>query len=132
MKAVEKIRSALGIHRQAVGVKYTDEEPPVATLRWPVRGLQSDTRGRFRKGDHALRGDLRLPRRQVAHRAHRGEDNAAQDARGGEKLWSDVKTATRSRIETQKIAIPPVGLASRVYFYSADQEYLNPISSSSS
>ena len=44
----------------------------------------------------------------------------------GEKLWCDVKTATRSRIESQKIAIPPVEIASKVYLYPDSQDIFQP------
>jgi uncharacterized protein (DUF169 family) len=44
----------------------------------------------------------------------------------GEKLWCDVKTATRSRIESQKIAPPPLGIASKVYLYPVGQDIFVP------
>ncbi len=126
MKAVEKIRSALGIDRQAVGVKYTDEEPPVATSdgRYAVcRAILEAASGKV----IMLSGETcACP----GGKSHIGLTEAKtvplKMLVEGEKLWSDVKTATRSRIETQKIAIPPVGLASRVYFYPADKDVFEP------
>jgi uncharacterized protein (DUF169 family) len=44
----------------------------------------------------------------------------------GEKLWCDVKTATRSRIESLKIASPPLGIASKVYLFPASQDIFVP------
>lgn len=44
----------------------------------------------------------------------------------GEKLWCDVKTATRSRFESQKIAAPPLGIASKVYLYPVGKDVLVP------
>ncbi|MGD0658161.1 MAG: DUF169 domain-containing protein [Syntrophorhabdales bacterium] len=126
MEAVKKIRSVLGIEREAVCVKYTDEELPAGTSpgRYAVCGailqaasgkvimLSGETcacpGGRSHIGLTETRA---IPLKMLVE---------------GEKLWNDVKTATRSRVETQKIAIPPVGIASRVYLYPADKDVFPP------
>jgi uncharacterized protein (DUF169 family) len=126
MEAVEKIRKALGIQREAVGVKYTDESP-AATLadgQYPVcNGILEAATGKV----------IMLSKETCAcpgGRAHIGLTETREIPLkmlvDGEKLWSDVKTATRSRIETQKIAIPPLGIASKVYLYPASQDVFAP------
>jgi uncharacterized protein (DUF169 family) len=44
----------------------------------------------------------------------------------GEKLWCDVKTATRSRMQTHKIASPPLGIGSKVYLYPMSKNVFAP------
>ncbi len=44
----------------------------------------------------------------------------------GEKLWRDVKAFVRSSIESQKIAPPPVGIASKVYLFPASLDIFTP------
>jgi uncharacterized protein (DUF169 family) len=44
----------------------------------------------------------------------------------GEKLWCDVKTATRSFIESKKIAKSPFGVASKVYLYPVSKDVFVP------
>ena len=126
METVEKIRSALGIQREAVGVKYTDEQAPVEPSggRYAVcSAILEAAAGKVimlsaetcacpgGKAHIGLTETRSIPLKMLVE---------------GEKLWSDVKTAMRSRIETQKIAIPPVGIASKVYLYPADREIFAP------
>jgi len=44
----------------------------------------------------------------------------------GEKLWCDVKTATRSMIESEKIARPPLRIANKVYLYPVSKNIFAP------
>ena len=117
MDSVTMIKKALGIESEAVGVKYTDDSPAVelAAGRYSVcNGILEAARGKVimlsettcacggGKSHIGLTRERSVPLRMLVE---------------GEKLWCDVKTATRSRIQTQKIASPPVGIASKVYLY---------------
>ena len=126
MESVEKIRKALGIEREAVGVKYTDESP-VAKLgegKYTVcDGILEAANGKVimlsaetcacpgGKSIIGLTERREMPLRLLVE---------------GEKLWCDVKTATRSRIESEKIAKPPVGIASKVYLYPVSKGIFAP------
>ena len=126
MKTVKEIRDALGIEREAVGVKYTDESPvaKLADGQYAVcNGILEAANGKVimlskencvcggGKNSLGLTETSQVPLNMLVE---------------GEKLWCDVKTATRSRIESRKIAIPPVGIASKVYFYPLSQDIFQP------
>jgi uncharacterized protein (DUF169 family) len=115
MESVNKIRKALGIKREAVGVKYTDESPAakLAEGQYAVcNGILQAANGKV----------IMLSQETCAcggGKSHLGLTETREVSLKmlveGEKLWCDVKTATRSRIESQKIAMPPIGIASKVY-----------------
>jgi len=126
MEAVEKIRSALGIQREAVAIKYTDEQPPLEPSggRYAVcSAILEAAAGKVimlsgetcacpgGKAHIGLAESRAIPLKMLVE---------------GEKLWSDVKTATRSRVETQKIALPPTGISSKVYLYPAGRNLFPP------
>lgn len=126
MKSVKKIRDALGIQREAVGVKYTDESPTdnLADGQYAVcNGILEAANGKVimlsketcacggGKSSLGLTETSQVPIKMLVE---------------GEKLWCDVKTAIRSRIESRKIAIPPVGIAGKVYLYPLSQDIFNP------
>lgn len=126
MESVEKIRNALGIEKQAVGVKYTDESPAAKVPKGEYAvcgGILEAAAGKVimltedtcscpgGKSHLGLSETRKIPLKILVE---------------GEKLWSDVKTATRSRIESQKIASPPVGLSSKVYLYPARKDIFLP------
>jgi uncharacterized protein (DUF169 family) len=126
MESVEKIRRALGIQREAVGVKYTDESSPttLADGQYAVCSAILE----------AVSGKVIMLSKETCACAGGKTHIGLTETREiplkmlveGEKLWSDVKTAKRSRIETQKIAIPPFGIASKVYLYPASQDIFVP------
>jgi uncharacterized protein (DUF169 family) len=126
MEAVGKIRSALGIRAEAVAVKYTDEQASVEPSRGRYAVCSAILQAAAGKVIMLSGGTCACP----GGKAHIGLTEARtiplKMLVEGEKLWSDVKTATRSRIETQKIAIPPVGIASRVYLYPASRDIFAP------
>lgn len=126
MESVNKIRNVLGIKQEAVGVKYTDASPSIQPdeARYAVcNGILGASAGKVillsketcacggGKSHIGLTETREIPLKMLVE---------------GEKLWSDVKTAVRSRIETQKIAIPPVGIASKVYLYPVSQDIFLP------
>lgn len=126
MESVEKIRKALGIEREAVGVKYTDESPKAR----PTGGQYAVCSGILAAADGKV---VMLSRTTCAcegGKSHLGitETNEVplKMLVEGEKLWCDVKTAMRSSIESEKIAKPPVGIASKVYLYPAEQDIFMP------
>ncbi len=126
MESVEKVRKALGIEREAVGVKYTDESPSVkldGEQRLVCGGILEAAEGTIvmlSKDTCACPGG----------RTHIGlvetREVPLKFLVEGEKLWCDVKTATRSRIESQKIATPPLGIASKVYLYPVGKDIFMP------
>ncbi|MEM3811983.1 MAG: DUF169 domain-containing protein, partial [Thermoplasmata archaeon] len=126
VESVEKIRAALGIDKEAVGVKYTDE-PPATTLdegKYAVcGGILEATNGKVimlssetcscpgGKSHLGLSERREVPLKMLVE---------------GEKLWCDVKTATRSFIESEKIAKPPLGIARKVYLYPVTKAVFVP------
>jgi uncharacterized protein (DUF169 family) len=126
MESAEKIRSALGIDMEAVGVKYTDESPaakPSAGQYAVCNGILEAAGGRVimlsketcacpgGKSHIGLTETREVPLKMLVE---------------GEKLWWDVKTAMRSSIETRKIAQPPIGIASKVYLYPIGKDIFAP------
>jgi uncharacterized protein (DUF169 family) len=126
MESVTRIRSALGIEREAVGVKYADESPAaqLAEGQYAVcNGILEAAGGKV----------IMLSKETCAcagGRSHIGLTETREVPLKmlveGEKLWCDVKTATMSRIESHKIAAPPLGIASKVYLYPASQDIFVP------
>jgi len=126
VESVEKIRKALDIEREAVGVKYTDESPKakLAEGRYTVcNGLLEAAGGKVIMlssetcscpGGRSFLGFAE--RREVPLKL----------LVEGEKLWCDVKTALRSSIESEKIAKPPRGIASKVYLYPVSKDVFAP------
>ena len=126
MDSVDKIRKALGIEKEAVAVKYSDESPPaeIEPGKYPVcGGLLEAAAGKIiglSKDTCACPGGIthlglvetrQIPLKMLVE---------------GEKLWADVKIATRSSIESQRIAKPPTGLANRVWLYPASKDLFEP------
>jgi uncharacterized protein (DUF169 family) len=126
MESVERIRNALGIKREAVGVKYTDESSAarLAEGQYAVcNGMLEAANGKVimlsketcacggGKSHLGLTETREVPLRMLVE---------------GEKLWCDVKTAARSRIESQKIAAPPLGIANKVYLYPVSKDIFIP------
>ena len=126
MESVEKIRKALGIEREAVGVKYTDEVPvaKLAEGRYSVcDGILEAAGGKvimFSNETCSCPGG-----RSFLGLAERREVPLKLLVEG-EKLWCDVKTALRSSIEAEKIAKPPRGIASKVYLYPVSKDIFVP------
>ncbi len=126
MDAITSIRKALGIQDEAIGVKYTDEEPAVA----PAEGQHAVCNGILA----AARGQvILLTEKTCSCPGGRGTLGLTQTRSvplkllvEGEKLWCDIKTATRSRMQTNKIASPPLGIASKVYLYPASANVFPP------
>jgi uncharacterized protein (DUF169 family) len=126
MESVEKIRDVLGIKSEAVGVKYTDESPraKVAEGQYAVcNGILEAAGGKV----------IMLSKETCAcggGRSHLGLTETREVPLKmlveGEKLWCDVKTATRSRIESLKIAAPPVGIANKVYLFPTSRDVFVP------
>jgi uncharacterized protein (DUF169 family) len=126
VESAEKIRGALGIEREAVGVKYTDEVPiaKLAEGQYTVcDGILEAAGGKVimlseetcscagGKSIIGLTERRKVPVRLLVE---------------GEKLWCDVKTATRSFIESEKIAKSPFGIASKVYLYPVSKDIFVP------
>ena len=126
MESARKIRDARGIEREAVGVKYTDESSTakLAKGQYAVcNGILEAAGGKVimlseetcacpgGKSHIGLTEIRKVPLKMLVE---------------GEKLWCDVKTATRSRIESQKIASPPLGIASKVYLYPVGKDIFVP------
>ncbi len=126
MESVKKIRNALRIEREAVGVKYTDESPAakLAKGQYAVcNGILEAAEGKVimlsketcacpgGKSHIGLTETREVPLRMLVE---------------GEKLWCDVKTATRSRTESEKLAKPPLGISSRVYLYPVGKDIFVP------
>lgn len=126
MEYVEKIRKALGIKAEAVGVKYTDEDsaPKPAKEKYTVcRGMLEAADG---KVIMLTKETCPCPGGQIHLGLIEMKQPPLKFLVEGEKLWCDVKTAKRSLIESQKIAAPPVGIASRVYLYPASRDVFVP------
>jgi uncharacterized protein (DUF169 family) len=126
MESVKKIRNALRIEKEAIGVKYTDESPAakLAKGQYAVcNGILEAAGGKVimlseetcacpgGKSHIGLTETRKVPLKMLVE---------------GEKLWCDVKTATRSRIESEKIAKPPLGIASKVYLYPVGKDIFVP------
>ena len=126
MESVVAIEKALSIKREAVAVKYTDESPPVQ----PDAGRYAVCNGILAASGGKV---IMLSGENCAcpgGKSHIGLTEARTIALKmlveGEKLWADVKTASRSRFETQKIAAPPVGISNKVYLYPASRDVFTP------
>ncbi len=126
MDSVAIIRNALGIQDEAVGVKYTDDSPAseLAEGRYAVcNGILEAAKGKVIMLSEAT---CSCP----GGKSHIGLTQARSVPLKllveGEKLWCDVKTATRSRIQSQKIATPPVGIAGKVYLYPMGKNVFPP------
>jgi len=126
MESVKKIRNALGIEREAVGVKYTDESP-AAKL--------ADGQYAVCNGMLEAAGDKVIMLSEETCACPGGKRSLGLTATRsisfkmlveGEKLWCDVKTAIRSSIESQKIAPPPLGISSKVYLYPVGKDIFVP------
>ena len=126
MESVKKIREALRIEREAVGVKYTDESPNAESAlgQYTVcNGILEASYGKV----------IMLSQESCSCAGGRSIIGLAE-RRGvpvkllveGEKLWCDVKTATRSFIESEKIAKSPLGIASKVYLYPVSRDIFVP------
>lgn len=126
MESSKKIRNALGIEREAVGVKYTDESPAakLAEDQYAVcNGILEAAGGKVimlseetcacpgGKSHLGLTETREVPLRMLVE---------------GEKLWCDVKTAMRSSLESQKMAKPPLGIARKVYLYPVGKDIFVP------
>lgn len=126
MESSKKIRNALGIEREAVGVKYTDESPAakLAEDQYTVcNGILEAAGGKVimlseetcacpgGKSHLGLTETREVPLRMLVE---------------GEKLWCDVKTAMRSSLESQKMAKPPLGIARKVYLYPVGKDIFVP------
>ena len=126
MESVERIRKALGVKAQGVGVKYTDE---VSTAK-PAEGQYAVCNGIL----EAANGKVIMLSKETCAcgggKSHLGLTETREVPLRmlveGEKLWCDVKTATRSRIESLKIAAPPLGIASKVYLYPIKEDVFMP------
>ena len=126
MESVERIRKALGIKAAAVGVKYIDEPPTPK----PAEGQYTVCSAILEAADGKVimlsKETCPCPGGQI----HLGLTEARviplKFLVEGEKLWCDVKTATRSRIEWQKIAAPPLGISSKVYLYPLGKDLFLP------
>jgi uncharacterized protein (DUF169 family) len=126
MESVKKIENLLGIAKEAVGVKYTDESPAAKV----DEGQYAVCNGML----EAAGGKVIMLSRQTCAcpggKSHLGLTETREIPLKmlveGEKLWCDIKVATRSRIESQKIAAPPLGIASKVYLYPASTDIFMP------
>ena len=126
MEAVNKIRNVLGIEKEAVGVKYTDEIPTskAAEGQFAVCG------GILEAAEGTVimlsKETCSCPGGRNSLGLIEGSGVSLKMLVEGEKLWCDVKTATRSRIESRKIATPPVGISNTVYFYPINKNLFEP------
>jgi uncharacterized protein (DUF169 family) len=126
METAKKIRNALGIEKEPVGVKYADESPAakLAKGQYAVcNGILEASSGKV----------IMLSKETCAcpgGRSHLGITETREVPLKmlveGEKLWCDVKTATRSMIESEKIASPPLRIASKVYLYPVSKNIFVP------
>jgi uncharacterized protein (DUF169 family) len=126
VEPAEKIREALGIEREAVGVKYTNESP----VSKPAEGQHTVCNGIL----EAAGGKVIMLSEETCS-CHGGKSIIGLTERRevplkllveGEKLWCDVKTAARSFIESEKIAKPPLGIADKVYLYPVSKDIFFP------
>jgi uncharacterized protein (DUF169 family) len=126
MESVNKIRNVLGIASEAVGVKYTDSSPTAT----PADGQYAVCNGIL----EAAAGKVILLSKDTCAcaggRSHIGLTETREAPLKmlveGEKLWCDVKTAMRSRIDSLRIAAPPLCIASKVYLYPASKDVFAP------
>lgn len=126
VESAEKIRDALGINKDAVGVKYTDETPAINV----AEGQYTVCKGISEAAD----GKVIMLSAETCScpggRSHIGLSERREVPLKmlveGEKLWCDVKTAKRSSIESEKIARPPVGIAHKVYLYPVSKNVFMP------
>jgi uncharacterized protein (DUF169 family) len=126
METAQKIRNALGIEKEAVGVKYSDE----ATTAKLAKGQYAVCNGILEASNGKV---IMLSKETCAcpgGRSHLGLTETREVPLKllveGEKLWCDVKTATRSMIESEKIARPPLRIASKVYLYPVSKNIFVP------
>ena len=126
METAKKIRNALGIEKEAVGVKYSDE----ATTAKLAKGQYTVCNGILEASNGKV---IMLSKETCAcpgGRSHLGLTETREVPLKllveGEKLWCDVKTATRSMIESEKIARPPLRIASKVYLYPVSKSIFVP------
>lgn len=126
MDSITIIREALGIHDEAVGVKYTDDEPAVEL----AEGQYAVCNGILAAGKGQV---IMLSEQTCACPGGRSTLGLTQTRSvslkmlvEGEKLWCDVKTATRSRMQTHKIASPPLGIGCKVYLYPMSKNVFAP------
>jgi len=123
---IDKIVGSLGIEREPVGVKYTDEDPPavVEERKHTVCG------GILEASDGEI---IELSEDKCA--CFGGKKHLGLTEKGktpwkmlveGEKLWFDLKTAIRSGTETERIAKPPVGLSKKVFLYPVRKDLFQP------
>ena len=126
MDSVMMVREALGIRDEAVGIKYTDDDPAVevAEAHYAVcNGILAAAKGQvilLTEKTCACPGG----RSTLGLTATRGV--SLKMLVEGEKLWCDVKTATRSRMQTHKIASPPLGIGCKVYLYPMSKKVFAP------
>ena len=126
MESAEKIREALGIEWEAVGVKYTDE----VTVAKLAEGQYTVCDGILEAAGGKV---IMLSKESCSCPGGRSIIGLSESGEvpfkllvEGEKLWCDVKTAVRSHIESEKIAKPPVGIASKVYLYPISKDVFVP------
>jgi len=126
LEHLKTIVAALGIEKEPVGVKYTDEDPEaeIEAGSYTVCGaILAASEGKvilLSEESCACSGGkthLGLTRKREIPWKMLVE---------GEKLWCDVKTAIRSSIEVDKIARPPYGLSKRIFLYPAMNGIFQP------
>lgn len=126
VKNVKIVVEALGIEKEPVGVKYTDEDSGVE----PEAGNYTVC-GAILK---ASEGKVILLSDDCCA-CHGGKRHIGLTQAGavpwemlveGEKLWFDIKTAIRSGAEVEKIARPPVGLSKKVFLYPVRRGLFQP------
>lgn len=117
IKNVGIIVEALGIEKEPVGVKYTDEDPGVA--------IEPESYAVCGAILNAAEGKV-IMLSEGSCACHGGKSHIGLTQRRsipwkmlveGEKLWIDVKTAIRSNAEVEQLAKPPVGLSKKVFLY---------------
>jgi uncharacterized protein (DUF169 family) len=126
MDSITIVREALGIRDEAVGVKYTDAEPAVEL----AEGQYAVCNGILAAGKGQV---IMLSDKTCTCPGGRSTLGLTQTRSvplkmlvEGAKLWCDVKTATRSRMQTHKIASPPLGIGSKVYLYPMSKNVFAP------
>jgi uncharacterized protein (DUF169 family) len=123
---LKNIVAALGIEKEPVGVKYTDEDPGVEIEAgsYTVCGaILAASEGKV----------ILLSEDRCACSGGKTHLGLAQKREipwkllvEGEKLWFDVKTAIRSSIEVDKIARPPYVLSTKIFLYPAMKGIFQP------
>lgn len=126
METAKKISSALSIEKEAVGVKYSDE----AVAAKLAKGQYTVCNGILEASNGKV---IMLSKETCAcpgGKSHLGLTETKEVPLKllveGEKLWCDIKTATRSMIESEKIARPPLKIASKVYLYPVSKSIFVP------